>query len=137
MIRGRGRPSGPRDEKARPHADNLARTAIVPAASLILLGTWATPEFALRAFSIHYEDALAAGTDHAMLVADLELGPPAPSNVRDWEIAADPHRARRGHPIRRGSRNGAHAPDRGRCYHRRRITAASAGSRRAWDLLPI
>jgi hypothetical protein len=37
---------------------------------------WATPEFALRAFSTHYEDALAVGTDHAMLVADLELGPP-------------------------------------------------------------
>jgi hypothetical protein len=34
---------------------------------------WATPEFALRGFSTHYEDALAAGTDHAMLVADLEL----------------------------------------------------------------
>jgi hypothetical protein len=37
---------------------------------------WATPEFALRAFSTRYEHALAAGTDHAMLVADLELGPP-------------------------------------------------------------
>jgi hypothetical protein len=36
---------------------------------------WATPEFALRAFGTHYEDALAAGTHHAMLVADLELGP--------------------------------------------------------------
>ena len=36
---------------------------------------WATPKFALRAFSTHYEDALAAGTDHAMLVADLELAP--------------------------------------------------------------
>jgi hypothetical protein len=37
---------------------------------------WATPEFALRAFSTRYDDPLAAGTDHAMLVADLELGPP-------------------------------------------------------------
>jgi hypothetical protein len=37
---------------------------------------WATPEFNLRAFSTRYEEALAAGTDHAMLVADLELGPP-------------------------------------------------------------
>ena len=44
---------------------------------------WATPEFALRSFSTHYNDALAAGTDHAMLVADLELGPPARFPVCD------------------------------------------------------
>jgi hypothetical protein len=37
---------------------------------------WASPEFLRHDFSTHYEDALAAGTDHAMLVADLELGPP-------------------------------------------------------------
>jgi hypothetical protein len=37
---------------------------------------WATRDFLRGAFSTHYEDALAAGTDHAMLVADLELGPP-------------------------------------------------------------
>jgi hypothetical protein len=36
---------------------------------------WASPEFSLHDFSTHYEDALAAGTDHAMLVAALELGP--------------------------------------------------------------
>lgn len=44
---------------------------------------WATPEFALRAFSTHYEDALAAGTDHAMLAADIELGPPARYTLPD------------------------------------------------------
>jgi hypothetical protein len=38
---------------------------------------WASPEFGLHEFSTQYEDALTAGTDHAMLVADLELGPPA------------------------------------------------------------
>ena len=36
---------------------------------------WASPEFTLRDFRTHYEDPLAAGTDHAMLVGDLELGP--------------------------------------------------------------
>jgi hypothetical protein len=36
---------------------------------------WATPEFALRNFSTHYEQALAAGTDHALLIADLDLAP--------------------------------------------------------------
>lgn len=35
---------------------------------------WATPEFALRRIATHYEEALAAGTDHAMLVADIEIG---------------------------------------------------------------
>lgn len=30
---------------------------------------WATPEFALQTFSTHYEQALAAGTDHALLIA--------------------------------------------------------------------
>lgn len=34
---------------------------------------WASPEFALRTFSTHYDEALAAGTDHAMLVGDLDL----------------------------------------------------------------
>jgi hypothetical protein len=37
---------------------------------------WATPDFFLHDFRTHYDDALAAGTDHAMLVADLELAPP-------------------------------------------------------------
>ena len=37
---------------------------------------WATPEFALHHLATEYEKALAAGTDHAMLAADLELGPP-------------------------------------------------------------
>ncbi len=36
---------------------------------------WATPEFVLRNFSTHYEKALAAGTDHALLIADLDLAP--------------------------------------------------------------
>lgn len=44
---------------------------------------WATPEFALRTFRTHYEDAVCAGTDHAMLVADLELGPPTRFHVCD------------------------------------------------------
>lgn len=34
---------------------------------------WATPEFALRDIKINLEDALAAKTDHALLVADLDL----------------------------------------------------------------
>jgi hypothetical protein len=34
---------------------------------------WATPEFALRQIGTHYEEAIAAGTDHALLVADLTL----------------------------------------------------------------
>jgi hypothetical protein len=34
---------------------------------------WASPEFALRDIKINLEDALAARTDHALLVADLEL----------------------------------------------------------------
>jgi hypothetical protein len=33
---------------------------------------WATPEFGLQMFSTHYQAALDAGTDHALLVADLE-----------------------------------------------------------------
>lgn len=32
---------------------------------------WATPEFALDGFATYYEDALDAGTDHALLVAHL------------------------------------------------------------------
>jgi hypothetical protein len=34
---------------------------------------WATPDFALDALSVHYEDALMAGTDHALVVTDLSL----------------------------------------------------------------
>ena len=34
---------------------------------------WASQEFVLRNFSCCYETALAAGTDHALLLADLDL----------------------------------------------------------------
>jgi hypothetical protein len=34
---------------------------------------WATPEFGLQIFSTRYQAALDAGTDHALLLADLEL----------------------------------------------------------------
>jgi hypothetical protein len=34
---------------------------------------WATPEFMLDSLGIYYEDALAAGTDHALIVAEVTL----------------------------------------------------------------
>jgi hypothetical protein len=34
---------------------------------------WASPDFALAGFETHYEPALSAGTDHALLIADLGL----------------------------------------------------------------
>jgi hypothetical protein len=34
---------------------------------------WATPDFQLARFETHYEEAVAAGGDHALLVADLTL----------------------------------------------------------------
>ncbi len=37
---------------------------------------WATPEFTLRHFSTQLDQAVAAGGDHALLVADLRLGAP-------------------------------------------------------------
>lgn len=36
---------------------------------------WATPEFALDELTTHFEEARTAGTDHALLVADLRLDP--------------------------------------------------------------
>ena len=34
---------------------------------------WATPEFMLDSLGVYYEDALAAGTDHALIVAEVTL----------------------------------------------------------------
>ncbi len=70
--------------------EQLARTGAPPASDKYLALTytthgggsaggrrfdsmWASPEFTLNDFAVHYEDALAAGTDHALLVADLTL----------------------------------------------------------------
>ncbi len=49
---------------------------------------WATPEFSLTQFATHFDEVVAAGGDHAMLVADLRVGrasrctPSTPVNKR-------------------------------------------------------
>ena len=34
---------------------------------------WASPEFALNSMGSHYQEALAASTDHALIIAHLML----------------------------------------------------------------
>ena len=51
----------------------LARTHELPSGGRRYDSIWATPEFKLERLDTYYEDAWDAGTDHALLVAELTL----------------------------------------------------------------